>query len=286
MTPVTNRMSRTPSVRTFTDAWTQRFAEVVREAAGKDGRLSLKEAARIAQRLDDGRHFADNALAHLERLGQQSISANKLIEAGRRYAFASAQAAAGPDGRLSAADAARLPVDLMEDVRALQGRSAPAPTPAPSADGVLARLTEVTAGMTNMSESDSPVVPLSLGSLGSAPITAQLVAVRAAAAFETNGMAMGGGVRSVDLDPLAQQPVGEGDPAAFLTHRATVHDDNVEDHDSKAYAAKWAALSRVVGESLSELRLFRFGTVEATYVLVGRTAGGELAGFMTGAVET
>ncbi len=52
------------------------------------------------------------------------------------------------------------------------------------------------------------------------------------------------------------------------------------------YAGKWKALSEGVGQNLSDLKLFRFGTVEATYVLVGRARSGELAGFMTGAIET
>ena len=279
------KLSKTPSVRTFTEAWTRRFEQVVKDAAGKDGRLSRSEAQRIAQRTDDGRHFADNAVGWLGAAGQKSVSVKKLAAEASASVLNAAQVAAGPDGRISKADQARLAADLMEDIRALQGASV-GPVPSPSANDVVAKLTAAVMGMQNWSESESPVLAFDGGPLGAANVTAQLVATRAAALFAQHGDALAGGGRVVDVPPLAEQEVSAGDPYAFLQQRATVHEWDEGNPDAEAYAAKWAALSATVAQGLSDLQLFRFGTVEATYVLVGRTPSGALAGFMTGAVET
>ncbi len=42
------RIPNTPSVRTFTETWTADFKEAVKKAAGKDGRLTLSEAKKLA----------------------------------------------------------------------------------------------------------------------------------------------------------------------------------------------------------------------------------------------
>lgn len=272
-------LSKTPSVGTFTEAWTKRFSEVVKEAAGKDGRLSASEAAKIANRTDDGRVFADNAVNYLKAKGQKSVSADKLIEAGRAYAHATAEKAAGPDGRISKADQQKLPKDLFEDIQSLQGAS---PVPASPA-GVAAELTALTKEMWNMSESESPVIPVFGAQIGTAPITAQLVASHVQALYEQHKDAMAGSQR-FDTTPLTAQPVSPGDAAAFLEHHATVYDP--ADPAIAKYAAQWKALGEAVARNAKDLTLFRFGTVEAVYVLVGRTASGQMCGFMTGAIET
>ncbi len=120
-----------PSVKTFTDAWTKKFEETVRTAAGKDGRLSVTEARRIAERVDGGQHFSDNAVGYLNATKQKSVSVSKLVQSGRAYAQASAQSAAGADGRLSFADGQKLRPDLRDDFLFLRGKTVEAVQPTP-----------------------------------------------------------------------------------------------------------------------------------------------------------
>ncbi len=79
--------------------WTQRFADVVKEASGKDGRLSLSEASRIPERLDSGRLWSDNAVNALVGLGQKTISAEKLVDARRAVRARRGEAGRG-EGRV------------------------------------------------------------------------------------------------------------------------------------------------------------------------------------------
>jgi hypothetical protein len=88
----------------------------VRDAAGKDARLSANEASKVAE------PFKDNAENFLKATGQKSVSVEKLISSGYKYAFALADKAAGPDGRVSLADAEKLPADLKTDYLKLRGR--------------------------------------------------------------------------------------------------------------------------------------------------------------------
>lgn len=123
----------TPSPRTFTDAWTRKFEEVIRAAAGKDGRLSVSEALRIAERLDGGRLFSDNAVNYLRATGQKTVSANKLIAVASAYTERSAISAAGSDGRLSYPDAkTKLQPDLRDDFLYLRGKIVDPPQPTPA----------------------------------------------------------------------------------------------------------------------------------------------------------
>lgn len=112
----------TPSPTTFATGWTRKFEEVVKTAAGRDGRLSITEAKRIAERTDGGRLFSDNAVGYLNAHRQQSVSAQKLIDAGRAYATSQGNKVAGPDGRISYADAARMRPDLRDDFLYLRGK--------------------------------------------------------------------------------------------------------------------------------------------------------------------
>lgn len=120
-----------PSPKAFVDAWTKQFEAALRAAAGKDGRLSVTEARRIAERVDGGRHFSDNAVAFLRSTKQKSVSVAKLVEAGRGYAQASASAVAGKDGRLSLADGKKLRPDLRDDFLFLRGKTVEAVQPTP-----------------------------------------------------------------------------------------------------------------------------------------------------------
>ena len=60
--------------------------KAVRDAAGRDGRLSKNEAKKIAQRSDALALWGDNAVNYLDKTGQKTVSVDKLIGAGYRYA--------------------------------------------------------------------------------------------------------------------------------------------------------------------------------------------------------
>lgn len=120
-----------PSVKAFTDAWANQFEQAIRAAAGKDGRLSVTEARRIAERVDGGRHFSDNAVAYLNATKQKTVSVAKLLESGRAYVQTSAQKVAGTDGRLSFAEGKKLRPDLRDDFLFLRGKTVEAVQPTP-----------------------------------------------------------------------------------------------------------------------------------------------------------
>jgi hypothetical protein len=93
----------------FAKAFTSSFAGNVRAAAGRDGRLSASEARNVAA------PYRDNATNFLAATGQKSVSVEKLIKSGYNYAFALGSKVAGNDGRISLADAEKLPQDLKVD---------------------------------------------------------------------------------------------------------------------------------------------------------------------------
>lgn len=104
-----------PTVQAFTEEWTTRFEKAITAAAGRDGRLSRVEASRLAERSDSAGLFSNTAVKLLDSFGQQSASVNKLVDVARIEVERAAKLAAGPDGRLSLADAKKLPADLQDD---------------------------------------------------------------------------------------------------------------------------------------------------------------------------
>lgn len=121
----------TPTAKAFTDAWTRKFDEVVRAAAGRDGRLSVTEAKRISERLDGGPFFSDNASSYLAATGQQTVSVTKLVDAARAYAANQANAAARADGKVSYEDAKKMRPDLRDDFLYLRGKIVEGTQPTP-----------------------------------------------------------------------------------------------------------------------------------------------------------
>src|SRR5438034_287269 len=111
-----------PTPAQFAEAWAKQFEATVTAAAGRDGRLSVSEASRIAD------VFGDNAQAYLAEHHQKTVSPSVLVEAGRKFALEQATAAAGPDGRLSLEDAKKLDASLQADFFMLRGKG-PAPAP-------------------------------------------------------------------------------------------------------------------------------------------------------------
>jgi hypothetical protein len=269
-----SKISQSPSPATFADAWAKQFEKSVKKVAGTDGRLSLNEAKKLAETTGPGKAFADEAMDFFQSTGQQTVSVPKLVSTLREKVEASAKRAAGADGRLSSADLAKLPKHLQADVALLKGDLGAAK---PSLQAELSTLTK---GLLNISESESPVFAVSGGKIGNAPITPALVAQKLAPAFNQNGPALAGGERHSEKRPLTQQPVEERSVVNFLSHRTNT--GGLQDADSQ----KWTKVANKMTSELSDLKLYAFGEIEVTVVLVGRTKSGELVGIMAGAVET
>ncbi len=104
-----------PSVNAFMQEWSTRFEQAVRAASGKDGRISLTEAKRLAENTSSAGLFSDTAVKVLDSFNQKTMSVNKLIDVARLEVENAVRLAAGPDGRVSLADAKKLPGDLQDD---------------------------------------------------------------------------------------------------------------------------------------------------------------------------
>lgn len=104
-----------PTVKAFTQEWTTRFEAAIKAAAGKDGRLSRVEASRLSERTDSASLFSNTAVKLIDSFGQRSAAVNKLVDVARLEVERAAKLAAGPDGKLSLADAKKLPADLRDD---------------------------------------------------------------------------------------------------------------------------------------------------------------------------
>jgi hypothetical protein len=111
-----------PTPEQFAKVWTAHFAAAVREGAGKDGRLSMKEAQRINERIDALKLWGDNAVNFLEHTGQKSVRLNKLIASGYNYAIANADKVDGKSGTVSLVEARKMALDLQDDFSYLRGR--------------------------------------------------------------------------------------------------------------------------------------------------------------------
>ncbi len=119
------KLKGTPTSAEFAKAWTRSFAGAVRGEANARGRLTRAGAERIEARSDELRHFGDNASDWLERAGQQSVKAEKLIAAGYAEALSAAEAVAGDNDRVSLTEARALPSNLAPDFYALRGKPIP-----------------------------------------------------------------------------------------------------------------------------------------------------------------
>lgn len=279
------RIPNAPSVKKFVETWSADFKEAVKTAAGKDGRLTLNEAQKLAKATGPASVFADNAVNYLKGKGQQSVSVDVLTREMQAYAQRAAQAAAGADGKLSLADGAKLPADLVEDFFMLRGKAVPpvAPPPASTLAEVKAALEAATADLLMPSETDATFVFLAGKALNGAPITEAVVRAQLTAQHDAqiaNVMYTDPSERSL----AAKTHVEERDAAAFLTDLAT----NVDPADpvSIANGQKFAALKAALDGQLTDLKVYRFGTISISTMIVGRTRSGELAGLLTGQVET
>jgi hypothetical protein len=281
------RIPNAPSVRTFVETWTSELKEAAKKAAGKDGRLTVSEARRLAASGGPERVFADNALDYFKATGKKSVSVEVFAKDMAAFAQRAAELAAGGDKKLSLADGAKLPQNLVEDFFMLRGRPAPGSTPVgptPSAlPQVQAALEAATAGLLMPSETDASFKFVKGAQLNGAPITEALVRQLLGAQHD----ALLPQVMFVDPArvPLAgRTPVEQRDGNAFFDRIIANVDPN--DPDMVAMGNRFSALKAALTANLTDLTVFRFGTVDLSTFIVGRTRTGELAGLLTGQVET
>lgn len=279
------RIPNTPSVRIFTETWTADFKEAVKKAAGKDGRLTLSEAKKLGTVAGADKMFSDNAVNYLKATGKQSVSVEVLATSAKAYAQRAAQVAAGADGRVSLPDGAKLPNDLKEDFFLLRGKTVPGAAPAP-VSALLEAKTKLEAASAELwmpSETDAKFKFLSGTQLNGAAITADVVRAQ----FTAQHDALIADVMWMDPSeiPLANHTaVEERDASAFLGRLVTNRDPN--DPDDLAAGQEFARLKTAIEAQLTDVKVFRFGEVSISTFIVGRTKTGELAGLLTGQVET
>jgi hypothetical protein len=118
-------LTKAPTPQQFAKSWTKGFARAVREAAGRDGRLSENEGRQIADRGDALERYADNVSGWFKATGQKSVSVDKLIAHGHNYAKANGERVAGSNQRMSLLEARALPADLRTDFFELRGHVDP-----------------------------------------------------------------------------------------------------------------------------------------------------------------
>jgi hypothetical protein len=276
------KITGSPSVNTFTTVWTTEFTAAVKRAAGSNGKLSAAEAKKMATQTNGDQLFADSALSLLKAKGNKAQAVDTLAADAKAYAQRAAQVAAGADGKLSLADGAKLPTDLVEDFFFLRGQKPPAP-PTPgvlSLPELKAKLETLTQGLTVMSETDANLKVLSASNIGSTPITPHLIRQKLTYQHDRLiGSVMSGGT------PLAKRTGSEvRDADAFLTRLATPNDP--ADPASVETARRFGELKTLLQSQLTDLTVVRFGSINISTFIVGRTRNGELAGLLTGQVET
>jgi hypothetical protein len=290
--------TRAPTPSALADAWIARYGQAVRDAAGRDGRLSRAEADRMTAGTPLQQEAADNVAAFFDRTGQQTVSAERFLAAERARIVDEAGRVAGRGNRVSLLEARLLPRDLADDARALRGAPAtPAPTTpttpttptATTATTLVPTLTAAVAGMTYPSESDGALRVVAAADPQQRPITPALLV----ALFGSQSAALGRDIFGPNnsLPPIAGRASEVRDAQALLSRLATTFDP--ADPASQAAAQRWQSLQATL-QGLRDLTVVRFGEPQAAggvgidvgVFVVGRTADDHVVGFYTGAVET
>lgn len=137
--------------------------------------------------------------------------------------------------------------------------------PLPAMPTTLSRaLLSIVKGMYWPSETDRPIVPMILGSAPS-PRANVANALRTALGEGKNIV-----VEETNFEDKFAQ-LSTGDP---------------DDADDMARAAKFAQLRDALKGQLTDIHMFKVGTIDRDLIVVGRTADGKWAGIMSGVVET
>lgn len=116
---MSRRLPAGPSPQRFADTWVKDVLKpAVEKAAGNDGHVNLTELD--ADLAAEALLASDNMRDLLESSGSPSMTKEALLEAGHRFALEHATHAAGPDKRISMADAEKLPENLKADFNYLR----------------------------------------------------------------------------------------------------------------------------------------------------------------------
>lgn len=129
-------------------------------------------------------------------------------------------------------------------------------------DHLIAALEQAIAGLLVMSETDAPLVPF----LWPAPLPFTPAALLAAA-----------------LLPAAT-PVEEISLERFFAPRVTLR--AAMEVEEQATVARFQALHRLLTERLTDIRVYRLGSIAIPVWIVGTTPAGRVAGLTTLVVET
>lgn len=286
-----------PSPKQFANAWTRGFAAAVRDAAGRDGRLSLNEARQIAKRTDGLAVYGDNAVNYLEKTGQKSVSVEKLIGKGHDYAFALAERVSGGNNRVSLVEAQDLPADLRADFMALRGRPLDAAPAAQKLDAAalktaLASATKFPGGddVYYMSEGDYPVVPFTTdnptGKIDGATVLKRLEGDLNMDIFDNAPNA------NVDL---VTETYTKAQTERFFASLAEPWFGM--DETARKTTEAFGKIGDLINDNLDDVRIVKVGEPDRNgdlavdsgtyaYVAVGQSRDGKMAGVYFGSVET
>jgi hypothetical protein len=275
------RIPTTPTVAKFVETWTADFTAAVTRAAGANGRLTVAEARKLAQAAAPDSMFADNALASLTKSGKSSVTVAALTAEMKAYAQRAAEAVAGSDGKISLSEGAKLAPDLVEDFFVLRGKTPPASVTGGTLDQVKAQLSTIVADLTMPSETDARFAFVSGAQLNGAAITAALVRAQLTAQHDAViGTVMPGS------GPLSGKKTVEVRSAATFFKKLTTTMVDLNDPASVAQGKRFVQLKAAIDAQLTDVKVYRFGTTNISTFIVGRTRAGELAGLLTGQVET
>jgi uracil-DNA glycosylase len=119
LTAMTTRLPPSATPKTFARAIESAFKDTATRVAGGDGVIDPQDAKNALASLGEHESFARSTFEKLAR-GTKTVSVSALVDAQAVRAQKAAERASGPDGRLSKADAAKLPADLRLAFHALR----------------------------------------------------------------------------------------------------------------------------------------------------------------------
>lgn len=230
----------------------------------------------------DGVRF-DDALATQALAIANGATREQLLAHGVAGAPASAIIAARPFATLAAVSAVTgVGTATMQALAAYaaSGSFGAQPLDVPQLRAQLAGLTQ---DLWFPSETDARLLFVSAPGLGTAPITERVVREK----LSTQHDALLPQVMWVDPSDVAlagRTTVEQRDAVAFLN--AVINNADPNDPVSLANAARFAAVRDCLTANLTDLVVFRFGTINISTFIVGRSADGQLVGLLTGQVET
>lgn len=259
-----------PTPKNVADAYAARVADLAEALAGRDGRVTANEASEHPEVADA--HARTHRSRPVVRTVVEAARAAMLVEAGR---------VTGGDGRVSLADARRMPSPFAEAFEAMRG----IPQGEDDARAIVAELRRLVEGLMLSTEADYVYDPFALPLDAGTPTTIELLQ----------------GMLPWDEGP-ADQP--EYTPPARLRLEVSADDSFwLDEADKDAYHADaFRALDRFMKRHLAEetirrdgdalhARIFSVTLPEgdaplAPYFVLGRLASGELVGLRTFRVWT